>query len=157
MDHSRRQARLQEFFSEHLWIRTGACSGNRSQAQGCQPFRSLVLQPRTPACHAIDLILRERLLAETYYFNMKNDGTKFSPLGLPYDVHLNPGDVLTKFFVELCKRRCSYHNIMRDLTHAWKKLSVLGYQRQVLMCAKLSTTCSECPVCSDMAIAVKST
>lgn len=110
-----------------------------------------------PEKERADLILRERLLAETYYFNMKNDGTKFSPLGLPYDVHLNPGDVLTKFFVELCKRRCSYHNIMRDLTHAWKKLSVLGYQRQVLMCAKLSTTCSECPVCSDMAIAVKST
>ncbi|EDO05559.1 hypothetical protein BBOV_I004780 [Babesia bovis T2Bo] len=73
-----------------------------------------------------------------------------SPLGIPYDKHINSPRILTAFYVELCNRRCRYVANMLDISSKWTMLNSFGRTRQLLICAKLLALCPDCPTCGNI-------
>ncbi|CDR98109.1 hypothetical protein, conserved [Babesia bigemina] len=79
----------------------------------------------------------------------------FSPLGVPYDTSINAKHILDAYFDKLCQKRCDYITTMLNISSDWTKLSVLGQQQQMLICAKLVVTCNGCQSCEKMGIKVR--
>ncbi|ORM41225.1 uncharacterized protein BXIN_0884 [Babesia sp. Xinjiang] len=78
----------------------------------------------------------------------------FSPLGVPYDANINDKSDLVQYHNEICEKRCAYVGIMAEMTSSWTKLSDLGRQRQLMICAKILALCNACANCDGLDVYV---